>query len=108
MTTPNKTKRVEAPSPLLPYVWTLQEAQAIQNVTNGKASPEQQMLAMRVIVDGICSTYDEPYRPNDEGGRDTAFALGKANVGRQIVKLCNLNLALFRKKETTYDVEPKS
>lgn len=106
--TDKKTKQVTAPSPLLPYVWSLPEARAIQNVANGKATPEQQQLAMRVIVDGICATYDEPYRPNDEGGRDTSFALGKANVGRQIVKLCNLNLALFKKKETTHDVEPQS
>jgi hypothetical protein len=102
-------KKVDAPSPLIPYRWKIHEAKAIQQVCKGKASPEEQVLAMKVIVEGICGTYDEPYRPGvDDQGRDTAFACGKANVGRQIVKLSKLNLDLFTKKETEPDDEPQS
>ena len=101
-------KQVAAPSPLLPYRWTVPEAKAIQNLNAGKATPAQQQLALKVIVEGICGTYDEPYRPGEGGDRDTDFALGKANVGRQIVKLTVLNLDLFTKKETEPDDEPQS
>jgi hypothetical protein len=45
-----------------------------------------------------CTGYtDEPYRPGGEDGRrETDFALGKANVGRQIAKLLNLDMSRVR------------
>lgn len=99
-----KPKRVEPPSPLLPYKWQMHEAYAIQQLSKGFATEEQQKVALAAIVEGICATYDEPYRGDPH---DTAFACGKANVGRQIVKLVKLNLSLFTKKEIEPDDDRK-
>jgi hypothetical protein len=39
----------------------------------------------------------KPIRPGGEDGRrDTDYALGKASVGRQIMKLARVNLALIK------------
>lgn len=71
-------------SPWKPPKWELADAHAIQAVIHGEATKEQQIRAMKYIVDTLCGTYEFHYFGN-EG--DTAFALGKAFVGQQIVAL---------------------
>ena len=41
------------------------------------------------MIHKLCRTYDEPFRPGDDGSRETDYALGMAHVGRQLVKHAN-------------------
>lgn len=70
----------------------------MQRLAAGAASGEEQKIALRWIL--RCSgVTDEPYRPGDDGRRETDYALGKATVGRQIAKLARVNLSLLRGDE---------
>ncbi len=107
---PAVRKAIEAAAPWKPAPYEIADATAIQAVARGEASAEQQRRALDWIIYGACRLRDEPYRPGGpEGERDTAFALGQANVGRQIAKLMTLPLAAMRRSVPQGDpIEPKS
>ena len=107
---PAVRKALEAAAPWKPAPYEIADASAIQAVARGEASAEQQRRALDWIIYGACRLRDEPYRPGGtDGERDTAFALGQANVGRQIAKLMTLQLAALRRTEPKADPhEPKS
>jgi hypothetical protein len=67
---------------------------AFQALNRGEASPDQQKRALRYVIETLTGTYDMAYRPASP--RDTDFALGKAFVGQQIVKLLNLSLSVLK------------
>ncbi len=95
-----KTERqaVAEHAPWKPVKYELADAGALQALLRGDATKDQQQRALRFVIENIAATYDEPYRPgSDEGARDTTFALGRAYVGRQIVKLLKLNLSALRR-----------
>lgn len=77
-----------------PPDWELPDASALQALSRGEASPEQQKRALRYVIETVCGTYDMAYRP--ASARDTDFALGRVFVGQQIVKLLKLNLGAIR------------
>ena len=79
--------RIDKTSPLYPTPRSDRDIIAVRAVAKGNASEEQQRRALKFIVESLCATYDEPYRPGLEGARETDFALGKAHVGREIVKM---------------------
>lgn len=86
----------------MPANYTVADVAAIQALARGDATLEMQQRALRFIIDEIARTYDEPYIPPDEhsdGRRETDLALGKAHVGRQIVKLTKLDLGKLKDKE---------
>lgn len=101
---------LEAAAPWKPAPYELADVSAIQGLSRGDATPDQQRRALDWILYGACRLRDEPYRPGGtDGERDTAFALGQANVGRQIAKLMTLPLAALRRTEPLGDPhEPKS
>lgn len=84
--------KLPAGSPLEPFKWDSKEglpiASAIQSCYDGTATPEQQTLAIKGIVEHICGYYDISFRNSD---RETNFAEGKRFVGAQIAKMTNLN-----------------
>jgi len=90
---PDKPKAAYHPAP-----WENHEAEAIQALFDGRATPDQQRTALKWILDGACALYDLSYRPGPEGERDTSLAEGRRFVGLQIVKLSRLNLDIFRKR----------
>lgn len=95
------TRKVQAPSPLLPHDYTPADARAFQMLAEGKADERQQLRALKWLIDA-CGTYDEPFRPGGtEAERDTAYACGKRNIGMQIVKLLNVNITALEKGEKT-------
>lgn len=94
--------------PWYPTHWELADADAIQAVDQGRASPEQQRRAMNYIINELCGYYDLSYRPGEDGRRDTDFAEGKRFVGAQIVKLSKISLAALRTKVEGNPAEPKS
>lgn len=81
-------------SPLRPTKYENSHIAAIQALMQGKATEGQQMLALQFIIEKVCSTYDEPYRPDSE--RDTTFALGKRHAGMEIVKLTKLKMGKLK------------
>ena len=89
----------------MPYVWTDEDAYAIQALMAGRASEAQQLRAMQVIVHGLCGTYDLSYRPASD--RDTAFAEGKRFVGLQCVKFARMNISKIGGKNTEQGDTPK-
>lgn len=88
--------------------WQLADASAIQAVSAGTASPEQQKRAMGWILKHACMLPEWPYQPG-ANDRDTNIALGRQLVGHQIVKLQNADLQRIRRTEPNADQpEPKS
>jgi|GEM_PF-1090198 len=91
-------------APWMPPEYELADVTAVQAVLAGRASPEQQQRAMRWVIERAAGTYDLAYRPGGEDGRrDTDFALGRAFVGQQIVKLSKLNPGLLPRREPRAD-----
>lgn len=90
------TAKREEPVPWKPALWTDEEAGALQALYAGTAQPHQQKMALDYIINRLAGTYDTHYFPGPEGERNTAFALGKAYVGQQMVKLLKLNLKVLR------------
>lgn len=85
--------RIRQAAAWLPFRWDtedgLPKAAAIQAVVEGKATPDQQILAMKAIVHDICELEGLSYSPDD--ARDTDFAEGKRFVAIEIGKLARLN-----------------
>jgi hypothetical protein len=66
------------------------DAFALQALQRGEANPDQQVRALKYVVETICGTYDLSFRPESE--RETCFAEGRRFCGTQIVKLCNIKI----------------
>lgn len=84
-----------AQTPAVPAKYELADAAAIQALVRGEADEYQQKRALQWMVDVACGTYDFHYYPSE---RDTAFALGRAFVGQQIVKMTRLNVSAMRRE----------
>jgi hypothetical protein len=81
-------KKVKAP--WIPALWEEADVRAIQALAQGNASESQQRHALRYIVEALCATYDNPFKPDSE--RDTSFACGMQFVGQRIVTLTKMNV----------------
>lgn len=100
---PEKPARKRAPAqvaaehaPWLPTAWEAADALSMQRLAAGTANQIEQKRAIRWILI-CCGVLDEAYRPGGEDGRrETDYALGKASVGRQIMKLAKVNLSLIK------------
>lgn len=75
--------------PWKPAYWEIPDAAAFQALHRGDATEDQQKRALKYLIETLCGTYDLAFRPVSP--RDTDFALGKAFVGQQIVKLLKIN-----------------
>lgn len=83
---------LEEHAPWKPVHYETADILAIQALQAGTAEDHQQRRAFRWIVEAASALYDLAYRPGgEEGRRDTDFALGRAFVGSQIMKLTRLN-----------------
>lgn len=81
--------------PYIPAAYEPPDAFAFQALQRGEASPDQQRRALDWFIKQGAGTYEFHYYPSD---RDTAFALGRAFVGQQVVKLLTLNLMSLRRE----------
>lgn len=83
-------------APWLPCDYTPGEVLSIQALAAGTATAAEQKMALAWILK-LTGINDQPFFPGGEDGRrSTDFALGKADVGRQIAKLVKLNLERIR------------
>lgn len=80
--------------PWKPSDWDVADAAALQALHRGEATDHQQQRALKFVIEVLCGTYDLAYRP--ASARDTDFALGKAHVGQQIVKLLHIKTSAFK------------
>lgn len=99
-------RRVKSPrqsiaehSPWMPQPYTVADAYSIKALATGQASEEQQRRAIKWIIEVCAMTYDQPYRPGEDGRRDTDFACGRQAVGKEIVKLINMPGQNLRRDE---------
>lgn len=92
---PTLALRPDAPAP-----YEVAEAASFQALQRGDASPHQQQLALKWLIERAAGTYEHHYYPSD---RDTAFALGRRFVGQQVVKLLTLNLSTLRRESNHVD-----
>jgi len=81
---PEQVRRAFAPPK-----WTDARGHPIPAITSikamaaGTASAQQQIEGMNFIIEELAGLYDEPFRPDEVGAeRETAYALGRAYVGR--------------------------
>lgn len=95
MSKPIKTHQ----DPWKPVAYDVADAAALQALSEGRATPEQQIRALKWIVEIASGTYDLSFRPGSTGDRDTAFAEGRRFVGMSCVKLTKLNLAALRSQD---------
>ncbi len=91
-----KRKATRANGPQVPAEYDDADIMAIQALMQGNAEPEQQQRALRWIIEQASGTYEFQYYPTD---RDTSFALGRAFVGQQVVKLSKMSTRLLRRGE---------
>jgi len=85
-----------AAGPHIPPQYEAADVSAFQALQNGTATPDQQRRALKWLIESAAGTYEFHYYPSD---RDTTFALGRAFVGQQAVKLLKLNLMTLRRAE---------
>jgi hypothetical protein len=104
--------KIDKHSPMLPAKYDPSDSHAIRALATGSASAEQQRQALDWIINAVCRTYDEPFRPGDDGRRETDYALGMAHVGRQLVKHANgvpgLQLETSRRPQRQQQQQPKT
>ena len=87
--------------PIPPYLrceYDLPTVSAVQALTRGEATPEQQKQAITWIVNQACATYGQSFQ--ETGDRETNFAEGRRFVGLQLVKITHLSLNALRKAMT--------
>ena len=89
-------KATRAQGPHIPAPYELADASAIQALMRGEANADQQVRALRWVIEQAAGAYEFQFYPSD---RETAFALGRGFVGQQIVKLSKLNLNSLRRQE---------
>lgn len=86
----------------LPAKYEPADVESVQAVYAGTADAYQQRRALDWIIENASETYGESFRSDADGGeRDTSFALGRAFVGRQVVKLVKMSPALIAELRKT-------
>jgi hypothetical protein len=81
-------KKKEWRIPFLPVQYEAADASAFQALQTGTAEPHQQQRALKWLIESAASTYEFQLCETD---RETAFALGRAFVGQQVVKMLRIN-----------------
>lgn len=91
-----KAKKID---PTQPAPASEQHIHALQAIYEGRATDHQQKMGMEWIINHASLAYSPLYQGGEDGNRDTAFALGRAFVGQQIVGLLKINLLAFEGDE---------
>ena|SRR3990172_3064719 len=91
--------------PWTPPKPTLPDVVALKALAVGSATADQQIRALKFIVEQVAGTYEEIYCPGAGGDRDTAYALGKRRVGTYIVSLLAADIKKFKDGQPSEQVE---
>lgn len=87
-----KTDRVSPPLPWQSARHSKIEVCALQALSKGEATPDQQKQALDWIINEACRTYDLAYRTDPH---DHAFCTGRVFAGQQIVGALTLAPAVL-------------
>lgn len=86
-----KPRREPRNPPWMPCDYTVADVVAVRAVVAGQATEEQQRRAVAWIVKVASAADEETHFSDNEGGaRDSAYAAGRAFVGRSIRKMVDL------------------
>ena len=85
-----------APPATQAALFTSVEAAAVQSLSKGEATADQQRTAWRWILEGACGLPIWPYR---ESTRETDIALGRHFVGQQLIGVTKVNISILKKRE---------
>jgi len=88
-------KTPQAIGPHIPPAYDLADISAMQALQRGDATPDQQVRALKWLIEQAAGTYQFHFYP--DSARATDFALGRAFVGQQIVKLLRLSVGDLRR-----------
>ena len=77
-----------------PAPYEIYDIGAIQALSKGIANEQQQARALHWIIETVCGTYDQSFRPGSE--RETVFAEGRRFVGLTLVKAIKLDTTKLR------------
>lgn len=91
--------------PWAPPAPDLPDVVALKALSTGTATADQQVRALKFIVERIAGTYEEVYCPGADGDRNTAYALGKRRVGTYLVSLLNADIRKFKDGQSSEQVE---
>ena len=83
-----------------PASWEPADLRAIQAISQGVASEQEQKRGLNWIINNAASTYDNGFVAADPHGRIAAYMDGRQSVGQQIVKLIKLKAELFKEHPT--------
>lgn len=85
-----QTKQKPKREPWHPAPWDKPDAYALQALSRGEATPDQQKRALKWIIYNACMTYERTFIA---GNPDASQVIaGRREAGLDIVKLLNLNL----------------
>lgn len=88
------------PPAFQPPKWEVEDLGALRALARGEALPHQQTRFLKWLIENLCQTYQQSYRPGGlDGDRETAFAEGRRFVGTQLVGLLTVNPAAFREDQ---------
>ena len=79
--------------PWKPVKYTNADLSALQCVTAGIATEEQQRHAMKYIIETLGMTYDSVWFPDN---RESDFASGRRFVGLSLVKMIKLKIGVLK------------
>lgn len=89
-------KRIDDRAPYAPWPEIRPIAVAFQALSNGEASPEQQKIALKFLIEEGCRTYDMTWFPGEDGERMSSFASGRRFVGQQLVRQIKLKVGQIK------------
>lgn len=89
----------------MPAPFGMADASALRACANGAADRDQQIRAIRWIIEQGAAAYQLSYRPTD---RDTAFAEGRRAVGLRLVAIINMPADLLAKMAEKENVGQQS
>ena len=79
--------------PDAPIDATMADAHALRALHTGTASEDQQRRALAWVLQKACQVGGLPWWPTD---RDTAFAMGRLFVGKEIGRLLTCDMSTLR------------
>lgn len=98
----------EVSRPWHPPQSEIADISAVKAAASGTANAEQQVRAIKWIIENACMYYDLSFSPGGEDGRrDSDFAEGRRFVGAQIVKMTKMDLTKLSIKKQSDRIEPK-
>jgi len=87
--------KTKAAPPHLRCEYDVPVVAAVQALSRGEATADQQKQFLNWLINHACLTYDQTFQ--EAGDRESAFAAGRRQTGLILVKLLHLSTNALRK-----------